>query len=235
MINLKAEQRKQEDLKKIRAEGKAPAVLYGFKVKNLNLEVDLKEFEKVYKQAGESSLISLDVAGQKEKFLVLIHDIQFDAITSKPIHVDFYQPNLKEEVESMVSLVFEGEAPIVKSGGGTLVKKISDIGVKALPQDLPREIKVDISKMETFEDSILVKDLQVSSNIKILKDPDEIIITVSEPEKVEEELAKPIEEKEAEVISKEKKEEEEKEEKKEEVPLSEAPEEKEKEKKEEGK
>ncbi len=226
MINLKAEQRKQEDPKKIRVKGKIPSILYGSKVKNLNLEVDLKEFEKVYEEAGESSLISLDVNGQKEKFLVLIHDIQFDAITSKPIHVDFYQPDLKEEVESTVPLIFEGEAPIIKSEGGTLVKKISDIGVKALPQDLPREIKVDVSKMKTFEDSILVKDLQVSSKVKILKDPDEIIVTVSEPEKIEEEIAKPIEEKEPELIEEEK-------EKKEESPVSESPEEKEK--KEEGK
>jgi len=76
MISLKAKQRKEEDLKKIRAGGKAPAVLYGPKIKNLNLEVDLKEFEKVYKEAGESSLISLDIIDQKEKFLVLIYGIQ---------------------------------------------------------------------------------------------------------------------------------------------------------------
>jgi len=228
MFNLKVEQRKEEDLKKIRAKGKAPAVLYGHKIKNMNLEVDLKEFEKIYKQAGESSLISLNIPSQKEKFLVLIHDIQFDAITSKPIHVDFYQPNLKEEVESMVPLVVEGEAPIVKSVGGTLVKKIFDIGVKALPQDLPREIKVDISKLETFKDNILVKDLEVSPKVKILKDPDEIIISVSKIERVEEELAKPIEEKEPEVIKEEK-------EKEEGVLVSETPETKKEEKKEEKK
>jgi large subunit ribosomal protein L25 len=231
MINLKAEQRKQEDSRKIRTQRKTPAVLYGYKIKNLNLEVDLKEFEKVYKQAGESSLITLEVAGQKEKFLVLIHDIQFDAITGRAIHVDFYQPNLKEEVEATVPLILEGEAPILKSGGGTLVKKISDIDVKALPQNLPREIKVDISRMETFEDVISVKDLQVASGVKILKDPDEIIITVSEPEKVEEELAEPIEEKEAEVIKEEKEEKKGKEEK-EEAAVSETTESKKEEKKE---
>jgi len=228
MITLKVEQRKEEDLKKIRAQGKAPAVLYGFKVKNLNLEVDLKEFEKIYKEAGESSLVSLEAKGLSEKFLVLIHDIQLNVLTDKPIHIDFYQPNLKEEVESTVPLVIEGEAPIVKSMGGTLVKKISDIGVKALPQDLPRDIRVDISKMETFEDNILVKDLEVSPKVKILKDPDEIIITVSRAERVEEELAKPIEEKETEVIKEGK-------EKEEGVSTSETPEIKKEKKKEEGK
>jgi len=221
MINLKAKQRKEENLMKLRAQGKVPAVLYGPKVKNMNLEVDLKEFGKVYNEAGESSLISLDVGGQKEKFLVLIHDIQSDALTEKPIHIDFYQPDLKKEVESSVPLVIEGEAPVIKELGGTLIKKISDIEVKALPQDLPREIKVDISNLKTFEDNIVVKDLSVSSKVKILKDPEEIIITVSAPQKVEEELEKPIEEKEPELVKKEKEEKEEKVEEKEEAPVSE--------------
>lgn len=221
MINLKAKQRKEKDLIKLRAQGKVPAILYGPKVKNLNLEVDLKEFDKVYNEAGESSLISLDIGGQKEKFLVLIHDIQIDALTEKPIHVDFYQPDLKKEVESTVPLVIEGEAPVIKELGGTLIKKISDIEVKALPQDLPREIKVDISNLKTFEDNIVVKDLSVSSKVKILKDPEEIIITVSAPQKVEEELEKPIEEKEPELVKKEKEEKGEKAEEKEEAPVSE--------------
>jgi len=221
MINLKAKQRKEENLIKLRAQGKVPAVLYGPKVKNMNLEVDLKEFGKVYNEAGESSLISLDVGGQKEKFLVLIHDIQSDALTEKPIHIDFYQPDLKKEVESTVPLVIEGEAPVIKELGGTLIKKISNIEVKALPQDLPREIKVDISNLKTFEDNIVVKDLFVSSKVKILKDPEEIIITVSAPQKVEEELEKPIEEKEPELVKKEKEEKEEKVEEKEEAPVSE--------------
>ncbi len=224
MISLKAKQRKEEDLKKIRAEEKVPAVLYGPKIKNLNLGVNLKEFEKIYKEAGESSLISLDVSGQKEKFLVLIYDIQFDALSGKPTHIDFYQPNLKEQVEVSVPLILEGEALAVKDLGGTLVKNVSDIEVKAFPQDLPREIKVDISNLKTFEDNIAVKDLEISSKIEISKDPEEILITISAPEKVEEELEKPIEEKETEVIKKEREEKEEEAEK----PVSEEKEEKEK-------
>jgi len=224
MISLKAKQRKEEDLKKIRAEGKAPAILYGPKIKNLNLEVDLKEFEKAYKEAGESSLISLDISGQKEKFLVLIYDIQFDVLSGKPTHVDFYQPNLKEQVEVSVPLILEGEAPALKDLGGTLIKNISDIEVKAFPQDLPREIRVDISNLKTFEDNISVKDLEISSKVKISRDPDEILITISAPEKVEEELEKPIEEKETEVIKKEREEKEEEAEK----PVSEEKEEGEK-------
>jgi len=228
MLSISAKIRKElgKKVKSLREKGVLPAVLYGHKIKNLNLELDLKEFEKIYKEAGESSLIKLEVKNQKSKtelpkeakvkkrtessltvdeFLVLIHDIQFDHLTQKLIHIDFYQPELKEEVEVTVPLIFEGEAPAVKDLGGTLVKNISEVEVKALPQNLPHEIKVDIGNLKTFEDNILIKDLIVLKEVKILKGPEEIVAKVTQPEKVEEELEKPVEEKVEEVEKVEKK------------------------------
>ena len=220
MLTLSAKIRKElgKKVKSLRQQGILPAVLYGHKIKNLNLELDLKEFEKIYKEAGESSLItlviakgkdeaeasslSLNVEEKKQKFLVLIHDIQFDHLTEKPIHIDFYQPELKKEVEVTVPLIFEGEAPAVKDLGGTLVKNISEVEVKALPQNLSHEIKVDIGNLKTFEDNILIKDLIVSKEVKILKEPEEIVAKVTRPEKVEEELEKPVEEKGVEEVEK---------------------------------
>jgi len=228
MLSISAKIRKElgKKVKSLREKGVLPAVLYGHKIKNLNLELDLKEFEKIYKEAGESSLIKLEVKNQKSKtelpkeakvkkrtessltvdeFLVLIHDIQFDHLTQKLIHIDFYQPELKEEVEVTVPLIFEGEAAAVKDLGGTLVKNISEVEVKALPQNLPHEIKVDIGNLKTFEDNILIKDLIVLKEVKILKGPEEIVAKVTQPEKVEEELEKPVEEKVEEVEKVEKK------------------------------
>jgi large subunit ribosomal protein L25 len=202
MISISAKIRKEirREVKALRKEEFLPAVLYGPKIKNLNLQLGLKEFEKIYKQAGESSLISLNVEGQKEKFLVLIYDIQFAPITGKPIHVDFYQPPLKEEIEVTVPIIIEGESVAVKNLGGTLVRNITEIKVKALPQNLPKEIKVNIDKLKTFEDYILISDLQLPQGIKVQRDAKEILISVSPPEKVEEE--KPVEEKEAEKVEK---------------------------------
>lgn len=207
MIGFKATIRKEfgKKLKKLRQGGKIPGILYGPKIKNLSLGLDLKEFEKVYLEAGESSLISLEADGKK--FLVLIHDVEFDVLSRKPIHVDFYQPNLDEEITVAIPLVFEGEAGAVKDLGGTLVRNIHELEVKALPQNLPHELKVNVEKLATFEDNILVKDLILPQGVKTLKNPDEIVALVSSPQKVEEELLKPIEEKVEEVAEvKEKKE-----------------------------
>lgn len=212
MLTLSAKKRKDtgKKVKKIREQGMLPGVLYGPKIESQPLELDLKEFEKVYKEAGETSLISLDLA--KEKFLVLIHAVEIDALSQKPIHVDLYQPRLDEEIEAMIPLVFEGEAAAVRDLGGTLVKNIHEVEVKALPQNLPHEIKVSIDKLKTFEDSVLIQDLPLPQGVKILKEADEAVAFVASPEKIEEELAKPIEEKVEEVEkAEEKKEEEEKE------------------------
>lgn len=213
MLILSAKIRKQlgKKVKNLREKGILPAVLYGPKTKPVSLEIDLKEFDKLFKEAGESSLISLKVEGEgkkKEDYLVLIHQIKKDPLALKPIHVDFYQPDLEKEVTVTMPIIFSGEAPAVKDLGGTLVKNISEVGVRAKPQSLPKEIVVNTESLKTFEDHILIKDLKLPEGVRILKDPEEIIALVSLPEKVEEELKKPIEEKVEEVEKVEEKKEE---------------------------
>lgn len=195
MFSLSAKTRKElgKKTKNLRKKGLLPAVLYGPKIKNHNLEVDVREFEKVYGQVGKSALISLETEGKK--YLVLINDLKKDPLTDKIVHVDFYQPPLDKKIEAKVPIIFEGEAPAVKNLGGTLIKNISEVGVKALPQNLPREIKVNVEKLARFEDHILIKDLKTEEGVEILKNPEEIIASVAKLEKVEEELAKPVEEK----------------------------------------
>jgi large subunit ribosomal protein L25 len=214
MITLAAKIRKEKGKKvqSLREKGILPAVLYGPKLESQHLEINLKNFENVYREGGESSLISLEVGseGASKKYLVLIHQMQQDPLTLKPIHVDFFQPALNEEIEVKVPLVFEGEAPAVKELNGTLVKNITEIEIKSLPQNLPHELKVDLSLLKTFENSVLVKDIVLPEGVKMLKGLEDIIAFVAPVEKVEEELAKAAEEKveEVEKVEKPKKEEE---------------------------
>lgn len=191
MISLNAKIREKRG-KETRGGNSIPAVLYGPEIKNQPIEIDLKEFNKVYKQAGASSLISVVIEGKK--FLVLIHDVVKDAVSDEAIHVDFYQPILTKEVEAKVPLVFVGESLAVKDLGGTLVKEAQDIEVMALPQDLPHEIEINIEGLKTFEDEIKVKDLKLPKGVRVEKNPEDTIAKVVPPAKVEEELEKPIEE-----------------------------------------
>lgn len=185
----------------LRQEGIVPAVVYGPGEKTISLEVNEKEFTKVFKQAGESSLIELNIEGQNpastqggDKKPVLVHEIQKDPISGSPIHIDFFQASLKEEVEVAIPLVFEGVSFAVKDLGANLVKNMTEIEVKALPQNLPHEIIVDLALLKEIGSHILVKDLKVVSNVTILKKPEEIVAAATAIEKVEEELAVPVEE-----------------------------------------
>jgi len=206
MVKLLAKIRKEKgkQTRILKNAGRIPAVVYGHKMKNASLDVDYKEFQNVYRKTGKNSLIELDVDGEKK--IVLVHDLQKDAVSDQFIHIDFFEISAKEEVEVKIPLIFEGTALAVKDLGGTLVKHISELEVKALPQNLPHDIKVVIDSLNTFADRILVKDIVLPKDVKISAKPEDIVASVVEPAKVEEELAKEIEEKVEDVEKVEKKE-----------------------------
>jgi len=210
MIKLTAKIRKEmgKKVEALRSAGLIPAVIYGHKVANVLVELDYKEFQKVFKEAGESSLIELSIEGEKEKRPVLVHEIQKDPVSDLITHIDFFQASLKEEVEVAVPLVFEGVSPAEKDLGATLLRNISEIQVKALPQNLPHEIKVNIENLKTYGDHILIKDLILPKDVKITRGADEMVASVAQPQNVEADLETPIEEKveDVEKVEKEKKE-----------------------------
>ncbi len=185
-INAKIRETLGKKVKTLRKEGIIPAVLYGIKVKSTPLEIDYNEFEKVYKEAGESTIVKLKTG--KEGKNVLIYDVSRDPVTDKFTHIDFYAVRMDKLITTEVSLVFEGESPVVETEDGVLIKNITEVEVEALPTDLPREIKVDISTLKTFDDLIHIKDLKVSEGVKILAESEEVVVSVIPP-RSEEELA----------------------------------------------
>ncbi len=192
-LQLKAQARdlKTTTPKSLRKQGLLPAVLYGHKIQNAALSVDLREFEKVLKKAGESTIVDLMTSDGKIH-PVLIHEIQYHYLTSQPIHVDFYQVSMTEKLKAKVALEFVGESSAVKTLGGVLVKILSEIEVECLPADLPHNIPVSLEGLKTMENTIHVKDLVVSPKVKVLTNPDEMVVKVQPPRDVEAELAAPV-------------------------------------------
>jgi large subunit ribosomal protein L25 len=182
--------------------GMMPVVLYGAKRESTSLLVNKKEFTSLYNEAGESTLITLEIEDKKEKPFALIYDIQRNSLNGEIIHADFFEPNLKEEVEAEIPLVFLGDAPAVKDFDGTLVKSMHTVNVKALPQSLPHEVQVNIETLKTLDDVIHIKDLNIPKDVELLHESEAVVAMISSPENVEEELDKPIDdgEKEVEVV-----------------------------------
>jgi large subunit ribosomal protein L25 len=164
----------------LRRSGTVPAVVYGNGLKNGNLALNQIEFAKVYRAAGESTLVDLVIDEQPPQ-KVLIQEVQRHPTKGHVLHVDFHQVKMTEKLHTDIPLVFEGEAPAVKEAGGVLVKNIDHVKVEALPTDLVSEIVVPITSLKTFDDAIRISDVIAPKGITILDQPEEVVAVVNAP------------------------------------------------------
>lgn len=162
----------------LREEGKVPAVIYSEGKEAEMITVHVKEFEKTWKEAGESTIVTL--TGLDKDRSVIIQDVELEPLYGTPLHVDFYGVRTDREVTVEVPLVFDGVAPAEKELGGTLLKVLREIEVEALPKNLPKEIVVDISILKTFDDQILIKDIALPQGVKTTLEADEVVALVQE-------------------------------------------------------
>ena len=186
-LQLAAEPRKiaGSKVRHLRVQGIMPAVLYGKGVLSTNLSVGAKDFDQVFRRAGESTLVFVKMG--TDEYPTLIKEVARDPRTGNAIHADFYAVSLTEKITARVPVVFVGVSPAVTDEGGTLVRNVNDLEVQALPADLPYEISVDISGLKAFGDQITLGDIKVPK-ATLPGDVGEIIATVQAP-KSEEELA----------------------------------------------
>ncbi len=186
---LTVEKREEEGTKAcqiLREQGKMPAVVYGSGKEAEPITVNTKEFEKIWENVGESTLVTLE--GLKDDKTVLIQDVSLEPLFETPLHADFYAVRTDQTVNVEVPLVFTGTAPAEKELGGTFIKVMHALSIDALPKDLPSEIEIDISSLITFSDQINVKDVTLPSGVKASVDDSEVIALVQEIQEVEEEV-----------------------------------------------
>jgi large subunit ribosomal protein L25 len=189
MLKITAEPRAVfgKKLKKERQNGRLPVVAYGRKEASMPLFVDGKSFGKLLAEAGETSVIDLEIAGG-ESHEVLIHDVALDPVTHTPIHADLYVVEKGKTVEVAIPLSFIGVPPAVKNLGGTLVKVLHEVTIKALPRDLPHELIVPVEKLQEIHSHILVSDILLPEGVTLITGGEEIVASISSPrgEEVEE-------------------------------------------------
>ncbi len=176
-------------LQALRAKGMMPAVVYGPKQEATPIEITLRDFSKVLDEAGESTVINLNVDGEGHN--VLIHDVDFDPVTNIPRHADFYAIVKGQKVKVHVQLEFTGESAAVKSMGANLVKALHELEVEADPMNLPHEITVDISTLDELNKQILAGDLKLPAGVELVTKPGEVVVTAVAA--VEEKIDEPVE------------------------------------------
>lgn len=177
MLTLQVEKRIPGGMTALRAGGRVPGVVYGPHHEATSVAFEGLAFEKIFRQAGESSVIVL--AGLGAEVPVLVHEVDLDPITSKPHHVDFYAVTKGEKVEVMIPIEFVGESPAVKAGAN-LVKVLHEIEVKADPMKLPQHLAVDISVLATVNDQIHVRDIKLPTEVELVTPEEDVVVLAQE-------------------------------------------------------
>jgi large subunit ribosomal protein L25 len=178
-LAVKTREKLGKGVKVLRKEGLIPAELYGHGLANIHLSVPAKDFAKVFKAAGKSTLVTLLI--DKDKKSAIIHNVSRDALSGDVAHVDFYQVRMDEKIKAKVPLEFLHDAPAVKEKGAVINKSMTTIEVEALPQDLPHSLSIDLSVLDDLNKSIYVSDLKLPKGVKVLIGGETAIATATPP------------------------------------------------------
>ncbi|MDA1169035.1 MAG: 50S ribosomal protein L25 [bacterium] len=164
----------------IRRSGNIPAVVYGYGIEPQNVEVESRQFNKLFTGAGYTTMLTLSVESG-EDHPVFIREVQIHPLKSTITHIDFFVVRMDEAISANVPLKFVGESPAVKVLTGTLVRNMDELEVEALPKDMPHDIEVDISSLVDFEGVIQVKDIKLPEGVITHIDLDEAVALVQPP------------------------------------------------------
>lgn len=178
-LNVETREVRGKDVKKLRREGKIPAIIYGKHMENsISIICDKNEFVKLYRKSWSSTPITL--SGEWIDEMVLVHDYQLDPVSDVVLHVDFLALTKWEKVSAEVSIIMTGDelSPIVKAGDGSIQLVKDSLAIEALPKDLIKEIIVDVSNIDDVNTVLFVKDLDIPSWVEIKDDLDLSVISV---------------------------------------------------------
>jgi large subunit ribosomal protein L25 len=195
MITAELKAKKRVDVgkcpsRRLRREGKIPAVVYGDRVNSLAVSLDHKEFRRIVaSQWGENTLINLRVDEDErlEGLTVLIREIQSDPVTDELLHVDLFEVKMDEKVEVEVPVQLRG-TPSGVTLGGVLEQERREIRIRCLPSDIPDGIEVDVSDLN-IGDAIHVRNVSLPSGTEIMEDEDVVVASVIAPRVEEPEVA----------------------------------------------
>lgn len=177
-------------LKKVRAQARIPAVIYGRHNLPQNLEINLKDLEDlIHHSVSENVLVDLSVENDaKSRRLALVQEVQHHPLSGKVLHVDLHEVVENEKVTVMVPVETVGEPVGVKTGGGVLEHVRFRLKVRALPRNLPEFIQVDVSPLEVGQ-SIHIGDIKPPEHTEILGDKKIVVIAVALPKTEAQEVA----------------------------------------------
>ncbi len=190
-VKLAAERRTavgRSAVRKLKAQGAVPAIIYGAKDKPEALQVSRREINAMLSHAsGENILVELEVKGSANR-LALVQEVQHAPVSGDVLHIDFHAVSMDEVIEADVPLEPTGIANGVKNFGGLLEQSVRSLSIECLPRDLPDVISVDVSALN-IGDAIHVKDIPLPQGVTTRVPADLTVISVLAPTVEEESTA----------------------------------------------
>jgi large subunit ribosomal protein L25 len=198
LITIAAQQRDVSDqkAKALRRAGIIPGVIYGSDFESRSLQFGARELAAVYRRAGTSSLVSVQLEGE-EALDAFFRDVQRDPVTGQILHVDFYHVVAGQAIHNTVPVLPQGEAPVIELGA--IVAQVSEaIDLECLPRDMPPYVVADLTVLDAPGQHIVAGDLDLPDGVTLISDPEMELFQVNMPramlEEEEEELLEELEE-----------------------------------------
>jgi large subunit ribosomal protein L25 len=174
---------------RLRREGVLPAVVYGHGHDSEAIQLNAKEFDTVRRHSGRNAIVDLRVGGARRATPVIVHAIQEHPVNRSALHVDFYVLRMTEELTVDVPVTMTGESEAANQGGGTLLHMLSSVTVRALPDNLPQTLELDVTPLTDFDTVLHVRDLVVPDGVTVVTDGEEALARVQAPRLEEEPVA----------------------------------------------
>jgi len=169
------------EARRLRREGKLPAVVYGGDKDSIAVTLEPRELLKILKSdSGQNTVFQVKIGDKGIAETVMVFDYQVDPIRHNLTHADLVRISMDKLIEVSVQLVFSGEPQGVKLDGGVLDQAMREVTVECLPTDIPESLEVDVSEL-MIGDSVRVADIKVPRNVKVLFDEDTTLASVVPP------------------------------------------------------
>jgi large subunit ribosomal protein L25 len=164
--------------RRLRHQGRLPAVVYGHRTVASSIDLDAHEFERVFARTGRTQLIDLVVDGGRAH-KVLVKEVQVSPRRNTPVHVDFHQVSLREKLQVDVPVVVTGEAEPVRMGDADVLQVLHSVRVECLPNDIPEAVEVDVSGLDHVDAGVRVAEVELPRGVTAVTDPDELVVKLA--------------------------------------------------------
>ena len=179
-LNLSQRAVTGKKVKQLRRQGVLPVHMYGNGIDSQALQGNIGELRRLLPRVGANIPVSVQIDDSDDENICFVREVQRHPVTEDLLHIDFIRVDVTQSISAEVPINLVGSAPATQQGG-TLLQPLTTLLVEALPMDIPAAVEADVSGLDDFEKSVVVSNIVVPDNVRVLTDGDDFVARVSPP------------------------------------------------------